>query len=427
MSITAISVEGFKSIRDLMELEIGPLTLIAGANSSGKSSVMQPLLLLKQTLDAPADPGPLLIAGPNAKFTEVQQMLWKGLGGDVAQAFSIGVRCEGEFGTGSDRATTFSFSPADRGIQLDSITYPGPMQLMEGMPAESVEALVPDSVRRTLVSRENGITWKVVRDRFLLHLAVELEPGVQGTFGPGTVGELEDALSSIIHLPALRGNPVRFYQTAGVGPRFPGTFENYVASLLLEWKRDRDDRIGDVGRDLRRLGLTWKVEPQAIDDTRVALLVGRLPEPVRGGARDLVNIADVGFGASQTLPVLIALRAASPGQLLFVEQPEIHLHPRAQAELGLILIEAARRGVRVVAETHSALLLRSIQAQVAAGLADPELVRLHWLQRDSEGVSRASSAELDRAGAYGGWPVDFADVELQVEDDYLTAAFREGE
>src|SRR5438270_12368881 len=72
-AIAEIQVAGFKSISDLQRVEIRPLTLLAGANSSGKSSMMQPLLLLKQTLEAPYDPGPLLLNGPNVKFTSARQ------------------------------------------------------------------------------------------------------------------------------------------------------------------------------------------------------------------------------------------------------------------------------------------------------------------------------------------------------------------
>jgi len=73
--ITKLSVAGFKSIAKETALDIKPLTLLAGANSSGKSSFMQPLLLLKQTLDAPYLPAPLLLSGPNVNFTSFDQML----------------------------------------------------------------------------------------------------------------------------------------------------------------------------------------------------------------------------------------------------------------------------------------------------------------------------------------------------------------
>src|SRR5438128_11462461 len=73
--ITRITVAGFKSISQEQSIEIRPLTILAGANSSGKSSMMQPLLLLKQTLEAPYDPGALLLDGPNVHFTSIEQLL----------------------------------------------------------------------------------------------------------------------------------------------------------------------------------------------------------------------------------------------------------------------------------------------------------------------------------------------------------------
>lgn len=75
--ITKIAVKGFKSIAEECKIDIRPLTILAGANSSGKSSIMQPLLMLKQTLNAPYDPGPLKIDGPSVQFTLADQFFSK--------------------------------------------------------------------------------------------------------------------------------------------------------------------------------------------------------------------------------------------------------------------------------------------------------------------------------------------------------------
>src|SRR5258708_447351 len=98
-AITSLSVAGFKSIVDEQTIEIRSLTLLAGANSSGKSSMMQPLLLLKQTLEAPYDPGPLLLNGPNVKFTSVGQFLpiSEGHSGPKQVALRIGISAGPEF------------------------------------------------------------------------------------------------------------------------------------------------------------------------------------------------------------------------------------------------------------------------------------------------------------------------------------------
>src|SRR5262249_55450686 len=149
---------------------------------------------------------------------------------------------------------------------------------------------------------------------------------------------------------------------------------------------------------------TWKVVANPASDTRVELQVGRLPKQSMSEGYDLVNIADVGVGVSQTLPVLVALYAASPGQLVYLEQPETHLHPRAQSAMARVLADAAKRGVRIIVETHSSLLLLGIQTLVAEGEMAPGLIKLHWFSRDAAGATTVRSADLDEAGAYGDWP-----------------------
>jgi predicted ATPase len=154
------------------------------------------------------------------------------------------------------------------------------------------------------------------------------------------------------------------------------------------------------------------VSAHRVDDTAIELRVDS----------DMFCIADVGFGVSQTLPVLVALRAAGVGQLVYLEEPEIHLPPRAQVKLADILADAAKRGVRVVAETHSTLLLTAIQTLVAKGELKPDLVKLHWFQRDPKtGVTQVTTANLDENGAFGDWPEDFDDVTLKAESAYLDA------
>jgi predicted ATPase len=90
--------------------------------------------------------------------------------------------------------------------------------------------------------------------------------------------------------------------------------------------------------------------------------------------------------------------------------------------LASILAETAQRGVTVIAETHSSLLLRGIQTLVAEGKLSPDLVKLHWFSRDKkDGATKVTSADLDERGAFGDWPMDFDDVELEAEKDYLDA------
>ncbi len=221
---------------------------------------------------------------------------------------------------------------------------------------------------------------------------------------------------STIHVPGLRGNPSRSYRTTAVGDLFPGTFENYIASAILSWQATQDPRLGLLDKGLQTLELTKQVRAKPIDATQIEILVSRLPVE-----SELVNIADVGFGVSQVLPVLVALLVAKRGQLVYLEEPELHLHPRAQQALATVLADAANRGVRVIAETHSSILLLAVQTLVAEGKISPDKVMLHWFQQDARGATKVTSGEMDQLGAYGDWPEDFGEVEAAVDNRYLDA------
>ena len=233
--------------------------------------------------------------------------------------------------------------------------------------------------------------------------------------------DLEFHIFNSIHLPGLRGNTARTYKPANTGPQYPGTFENYTASIIHKWQETTDERLGTLADTLYALGLTGQIATKKIDDTRIEVQVSLLPH--RGtGQTDMVSIADVGFGVSQVLPVLVALLVAEPGRLVYLEQPELDLHPRAQVALAQVLVDAAKRGVRVVAETHSSLLLLAVQTLVAEGDLSPELVKLHWFTRGEDGATKIDTADLDEAGAYGDWPEDFDDVDLKAQSRYIKAA-----
>ena len=213
----------------------------------------------------------------------------------------------------------------------------------------------------------------------------------------------------------------RISKLTSTGPQYPSTFENYVASIIHEWQETSNYRLRTLANTLHTLGLTGQVGTEKIKDTLIELQVGRLPH--RGiGTMDMVSIADAGFGVSQVLPVLVVLMVAEPGQLVYLEQPEQHLHPRVQVALAQMLADAAKRGVRVVAETHSSLLLLGVQTLVVEGDLSPELVKLHWFTRGENGMTQVSSADLDKMGAYGDWPEDFGEVDLVAQSRYLDAA-----
>lgn len=420
--LVGLSVEGFKSIGTRRLLELRGLNVLAGANSAGKSSFAQPLLLLKQTIEASYDPGPLLIDGPNVKFSELKQIFStiKGHG----KEFTVALHADG------GRTLEATFGVSDKRLVLIGNKH---VWTSGGKSSELILTDLVDAAALKEIAKRSGFPKtapfedsvpSVVRRGPFYRLQLQIQ-GTQFGFPASPVDGLGAEIgSNIIHVPGLRGNPERSYKRTAVEAYFPGTLDSYVASIITLWQETGDPRLGALGEQLAQLGLTWKVSSKKVDDTRVELRVGRLPKPQRGGANDMVSIADVGFGVSQVLPVLVGLLVAEKNQIVYVEQPETHLHPRAQRALAQVFASATQLGVTIIVETHSLIFVRSLQTLVAQGLLSKDEVRLHWVTRNSMGETHVTSNALDDAGAYGDWPQDFEETEHAVDQEYVKAAER---
>lgn len=219
----------------------------------------------------------------------------------------------------------------------------------------------------------------------------------------------------------MRGNPERAYKIADSADVYPGSFEKYVASIVKEWSKNSTfkAKYNQLKENLKELGLANNIKASIVNDTSVEIQISRNK---KGKVSDCVNIADVGFGVSQTLPVLVALIGARRGQVVYVEQPELHLHPKAQFKLASIIVAAVNRGVRVVIETHSSILIRGIQIAVVQRKIESKKVSLNWFSQNIEnGETLVTTAHLDKYGSFGDWPEDFDDTSLKVEQAYLDA------
>jgi predicted ATPase len=383
--ITALEVEGFKSLHSRQRLEVKPLTIIAGANSSGKSSLMQPMLLLKQTLESSFTTSGLLLDGDHLKYTKAPQLLSL-CGREASPEFRVRWIHSGN-------APDLLFIARPERAEIPLHFQLGNRRFQAGGPGWNVSMMAGSGSAHPQES-------------------------------PGEFLAFRDALHRLLHLPGLRGNPMRAYPvTAARGP-LRGPFPPYTGSVLLHWQDQKAPQLKTLLAWLKRLDLAVAVEARELDESRIEVQVSR---GAQGRAReDLVSIADVGVGVSQTLPLLVALLAAEPGSWVYVEQPETHLHPKAQALLAGILVEAATSlGVRVIAETHSSILIQEIQTLVAQGQAAPGDVGLHWCQRSPRtGATKVTQAVLDEMGSFGDWPADFGETALAADQRYLEAIAR---
>ncbi len=121
---------------------------------------------------------------------------------------------------------------------------------------------------------------------------------------------------------------------------------------------------------------------------------------------------NVGFGITYTLPILVAVLSATPGTLIILENPEAHLHPKGQAKIGKLLALAASCGVQIIVETHSDHILNGIRLAVHDGNIEPDDVQLHYFERKQKKgmyVSEVRSPNIDKNGRIDDWPPGFFD------------------
>jgi len=435
MLIEEIRVQGYKSLVDAT-LHVRPLTLLAGTNSSGKSSIMQPLLLIKQTMEAPYQPaGALVLDGAHVQADTAGELVSKvgelkpikliisvcGFNINEQNIKSIFMEMAynlvGEINFSIESQTNAISAVSDKKMILK------PTMSWNEITVQLTNIQAIQEPFRQLFESFGG---SVRQSAGLLEAVINNPDGGNNFVLDGTVN-LRNSLTTLFHIPGLRGGPTRSYVATSFQNQVKGTFDIYTAGTISQWQQQENTKaLAKLNDNLRRLGLTDSVTAKVKNANEVELSVNRLPAGSKGKPRkaDMVNIADVGIGVSQVLPILVALIAAQEGQIVYVEQPELHLHPKAQVVMAELLAEAANRGVRVIVETHSSLLLLTVQTLVAEGELKPEDVGLHWFTRDAKGQTQVKLADVDANGAYGPWPEDFGDVELTAQARYLDAQTR---
>ncbi len=199
----------------------------------------------------------------------------------------------------------------------------------------------------------------------------------------------EDEFDHLYYLGPLRVRPSRDYVWTGTKPIDVGTSGEPLQEVVAYW--------------LKHLGL---IESFSIDE--VAPGSNRWIAKVRvhkGGPS--VPLSDVGTGVSQVLPVITLLQYVPSRSTVVLEQPEIHLHPLAQAELADVIIQATtHRGVQVILESHSEHLLLRLQRRIAEAELLSERVKLYFAEAKN-GVSTLIPLDVDPVGNIRNWPDRF--------------------
>lgn len=452
---TSFSASNYKAWRATDDIALAPITGFFGANSSGKTSLLQLFLLLKQTVQSP-DTSKVLDLGDDGSAASPSVGNWRnvcfGRSWPQTVAFSFGWRPSlmrhvdiFEPDTSENPmwaidlstltfATEISISP-ERAF-VHKLTYASSddllVELSRWHPRDhevswnTVTASVRDG-RNVLRPRESAESQPQSNDIFLRSLVhcygfpnELLAHYWNASFLRDLQVELEHQFEHrLFYLGPLRGRGQRRYPWHGSEPTDVGpSGERTVDALLASRDRGRnnpssltadgtpEERISveeHVARMLRDLGLVseFSVEraSEGSEHYRVKVQLKRTSVPV--------DLVDVGFGVSQLLPLLVQLAYVPEGSTVLLEQPEMHLHPQIQSKLADLLIEVTRtRKLQIILESHSEHLLMRMQRRVAEQKIPPEHVGLYFCENDGVESSLAP-LHLDECGSIANWPKEF--------------------
>ena len=368
-----IKMVHFKCFEQL-DLDCTALNLLCGLNGMGKSSVIQALLVLRQSFET----GELL----NGRLV---------LGGERI-----------DLGTGSD----ILFEDAER----DIVGF----------------ALQDDE---TLDVWDLSFDYSQTADQLHVRPVIDKEPidyvpaglEVVVPYVPAEWRKVPPFGGDLIYVNAERIGPRKLYPLSDMLARRGdfGASSEYAWNYLKHYQdrplvEDDPRWVGEGGRRLLDVVDHWlqDVSPgahlqlQAVTaaDAVIAGFSFDRPGDVRTRPYRAIN---VGFGLSYVLPVVLAL-LAEPGTLCLIENPESHLHPRGQTKLGELAARAAKAGVQVFVETHSDHFMDGVRIAVRDGLIAPEDVAFHYFERQ-DGKAVVSSPQVDADGRLSEWPAGFFD------------------
>ena len=428
------------------DIGLGKVTGIFGTNSAGKSSLLQLLLLLKQTKNA-TDRGLVLDFGSPTDLVNL---------GTFTDAVHL-----------HDNEKTISW--VLEWSLPDNLTIDEPMRvprqgMLEGDIIETTCEIGLQKDRpwsQRLEYRFDGAEFRLVhgmKNEYYLETqntefqfrrnvgrAWPLSPPIKTHLFPDQVRHLyqnadflgdfeleyEALMDSIFYLGPLREYPRREYHWAGSSPLDVGPRGERTVDAILAAGRDGERR--SLGHRMKRRSFEemiayWLQKLGLIQEFRLKEIAKgtNLYHAIVKTTRDSAPTAltDVGFGVSQVLPALVLLYYVPEGSLVLMEQPEIHLHPAVQSGLADVMLNVARtRNVQIVVERHSEHLLRRLQRRVAEEEVSSDDVRLYFVSAD-RGRAKVEDLALNQWGEVENWPENFFGDELGEITAIADAALR---
>lgn len=351
--ITKLKISNFKSHRNT-ELSTGALTLLTGINSSGKSSILQSLLLLRQSFKKGRLSTGLDLNAPLCDIGKGSDALYR-FATDEIVSFSLT----------SDGSSTYDFIFNAKGKYEDTF-------LPQYQPILLGEDLLHLPLFTNKFQYLSAARWAGLNLYPMDTYAVETEKQLSLNYGQGEL---------VAHFLEYYGEH-RDFEVKSELLLHPSASSKRLLKQTVAWEGEISPRV------------TIKPEKKA---DKVSIEYGYSGVGTNPPLKEL-QAKNIGFGISYSLSIIVALLSAEPGALLIIENPEAHLHPRGQSKLAELIALAAKSGIQVFVETHSDHIFNGIRKAVAANKIEKENVGIYFFELDEKNTSMSTEIQLSNKG-----------------------------
>jgi predicted ATPase len=368
-----------------LRLDFASLTLLTGFNAAGKSSSYQPLLLLAQAFRSAPRSELLGLNGPLVRLGTAGEVL-SGVGPDRPVGIEI------DF---ADARSEWVLRPAERA----------------GSGALAIERAILE------VKGQEALQWSG-------HI-------LPSKINSGAAERLFMAIQEVIYISAARIGAAEAFPApddagishADVGPRgefAPWWYAQYADEEIDAARRHRNESAPTLRRQLDAFLSDLFPGAQANSEiiARTSLVRLGLRTDIESDWRRPIN---TGYGITYAFPVLVALLLAKPGQVVIIDSPEAHLHPRGQSTMGRLLAHFAAAGVQVIVETHSDHVLNGVRLAARDKVINPQGIAIYFfgLYQKLKDEQRVFRLRVDSESNIDAWPSGFFD---QAEHDLAKLA-----
>lgn len=381
LKIENIKIKNFKLLKDI-SIKLGDLTLITGVNSSGKSSFIQALLLLKQNKD--------LIANIEANNLFLQSSIKKNEKIDAMKEIIKKIKyspinINGEYIQIGEKKDLFHQDVFEENIEIS-------MSINEKL------------ITRYLIDYHN--------------ISIKIEP--------------KDAISSVLN---LFNDRFQYLNTDRIQPKnIYSLSSSYISKNNIGNHGEYTAHYLDENRH-KELDIKYLIHPNAKTNfllenvshwlseisSGVEVLSKKYPD-IQGiglsykytygeNTTHEYSPLNVGFGITYALPIIVAILKSKPNDLLIIENPESHLHPKAQSKIAELCAIASANGVQIIVETHSDHFLNSLRVATKKEKIKSEQIKIYYFEKDDLTLSaKVHSLTIDKNGSINeNWPKGFFD------------------